>query len=181
VNIFKMNNNEVIGNVYVISDMHFFHEKIIEYADRPFKDIAEHNKIICKNWNETIGDGDTVFVLGDVGFGSNSRLKKLIGTLNGRKILIRGNHDRSHDTMLDIGFYKSVPNLMWKNYYMIHNCSRVGNELYKKSMKIILSGHSHSTLKYNLTNNGRKVVNVCVDAWQFKPVSLMEINKVCLW
>jgi len=173
--VYKLPNFEVIGNVWFISDPHFFHEKIIEYADRPFKDVREMNETIIRNINDKVKEGDTLFCLGDVGFGSNTRLKKLISKINGKKILIRGNHDRSHETMLNVGFGISVPNLMWREFYMIHNAHRVGDNLFNKSMKIVLSGHSHSKLKYNFTSSGRRVINLSLDAWDFKPVSMQEI------
>ena len=39
---------------YYISDLHFGHEKIIQYESRPFKDVAEMNTAYIVKWNHKI-------------------------------------------------------------------------------------------------------------------------------
>lgn len=45
-------------------------------------------------FNDTVHVGDTTFFLGDVAMGKLDRSLDLVGQMNGRKILIPGNHDR---------------------------------------------------------------------------------------
>lgn len=90
---------------WVISDSHFYHNKIIEYCQRPFNTIEEMNQVIIKNWNQVIARDDIVYVLGDFCFGNKETLKEIVSQLNGRKILILGNHDRlTKGAYLDAGF-----------------------------------------------------------------------------
>ncbi len=77
---------------YFIADTHFNHENIIKYCNRPFKNSKEMNEYIISKWNSVVTKDDIVYHLGDVGFGSTEELKKLVSSLNGTKILIRGNH-----------------------------------------------------------------------------------------
>ena len=92
--------------IYFIADTHFNHTNIIKYCNRPFKNTDEMNKYIIKKWNSVVKQTDTVYHLGDVGFGKFEELKTLVGSLNGRKILLRGNHDFKIgvNTWKEIGF-----------------------------------------------------------------------------
>ena len=77
--------------VYFISDLHFGHENIIKYCNRPFDSTAEMDEELIKKWNEKVKPEDTVYVLGDIAL---SKFKvDLIVRLNGKKHLIIGNHD----------------------------------------------------------------------------------------
>ena len=84
-----------MGNLFVISDTHFFHSKILEFerAARPFDSVEEMNEAMVDRWNAIVKKNDAVWHLGDVCFGSKKNLK-IIDRLKGRKNLIMGNHDR---------------------------------------------------------------------------------------
>lgn len=90
---------------WVISDTHFYHDRIIGYCQRPFQTTEEMNQVIIKNWNQVIARDDIVYVLGDFCFGNKEMLKEIVSQLNGRKVLILGNHDRlTKGAYLDAGF-----------------------------------------------------------------------------
>jgi calcineurin-like phosphoesterase family protein len=78
---------------YFISDPHFGHSNIIKYDNRPFKNVTEMNKTLIDKWNNVVKDDDIVYVLGDFGYMSISKIKNILDKLNGTKILIKGNHD----------------------------------------------------------------------------------------
>lgn len=61
-------------------------------CNRPFDSIEEHDAKLIENWNSVVGTNDTVFHLGDVLFGGSMKWHEIIGQLNGRIILIQGNH-----------------------------------------------------------------------------------------
>lgn len=79
---------------YFIGDPHFLHGNIIGHCSRPFKDSSEQTKVIANNWNNTIGEKDDVFILGDLFYrGKASAIHHILSRLNGHKTLIMGNHD----------------------------------------------------------------------------------------
>ena len=77
---------------YYISDIHFGHYNIIRMDGRPFENTEEMDKTIIKNWNNRVTDEDEVYIVGDVGFKGNPP-QDYLKQLNGKKILIIGNHD----------------------------------------------------------------------------------------
>ena len=83
-----------MNKVYVISDTHFGHRKVIEFEKehRPFSTIEEHDRELVQRWNAVVRKDDTVWHLGDVYFGGRDAHLVLAG-LNGVKRLVLGNHD----------------------------------------------------------------------------------------
>ena len=79
--------------VFIISDTHFGHENIIKYCNRPFSSVEEMDEKMIKNWNETVSNNDVVLHLGDFGLGKKEYIASIVKRLNGKKILIMGNHD----------------------------------------------------------------------------------------
>ena len=77
--------------IFIISDTHFDHQFLEDNNLRP-KEIK--TKII-KNWNILVNPEDLVIHLGDVIIGTNASYKSIIPNLNGRKILVIGNHDKN--------------------------------------------------------------------------------------
>jgi len=80
--------------VYFISDTHFFHENIIKYCNRPFTSLEEMNRTLIENWNATVQQDDEIYIVGDFAFGKPETVHQLTQRLNGKKYLIRGNHDK---------------------------------------------------------------------------------------
>lgn len=82
-----------MNNVYIIANTHFGHKKIIEFEKekRPFATIEAHDYELVQRWNSVVRPKDTVWHLGDVFFGKDGHL--VLGSLNGIKKLVLGNHD----------------------------------------------------------------------------------------
>lgn len=143
--------------IYFIADTHFNHENIIKYCNRPFKSTEEMNDYIIKKWNSVVKNEDTVYHLGDVGFGPIDELKKLISNLNGTKILIMGNHDirRNIKKWKEIGFtevYKKK--LIINDFVLTHEPIQ---ELEKNQINIF--GHIHNK---PLEDSFEKSNHICV-------------------
>ena len=155
------------------ADTHFGHANIIKYCNRPFKDVDEMNEVLINNWNERVVKNDTVFHLGDFCFNKLHRGREISTRLNGNIILIKGNHDKKQSikTIID-----SIT-----IYYNGHRIYLIHYPEWANSLMITLAGHVHERWKINYqTNNQNKragfpIVNVGVDVWDFKPISLEEI------
>lgn len=82
---------------YFISDPHFFHENVIRFDKRPFTSVEEMNAKMRDWWNNTVSKKDRVYILGDFIWlpSSNPEYIKFTKSLNGKKVLIKGNHDNA--------------------------------------------------------------------------------------
>lgn len=79
---------------FVIADTHFGHKNIIRYEERPFHTVEEMDSKMVDLWNFVVAPTDLVYVLGDFTLSRRlSIIESLANRLNGRKILIMGNHD----------------------------------------------------------------------------------------
>lgn len=82
---------------WVSADHHFGHVNILTFKRddgtplRPFKTIEEHDETIIANHNAKVHAQDRVYLLGDVCI--NRRARDMLGRLNGRLVLVKGNHD----------------------------------------------------------------------------------------
>jgi len=164
---------------FFTSDWHFFHKKIIEYCDRPFKNEKHMRNKIINNFNEVVCKEDNTFVLGDVAMLGGSQweaLKGIIQKLNGTKHLICGNHDEFRwQRYIDIGF-ATVHSALWLeegglSIVMAHDPSAYCT---LEPNTVFLHGHIHTLYK---SIPEQRVVNVGVDQWDFYPINMEQIKK----
>jgi len=79
------------------SDLHFGHENIIRFCDRPFTDTDEMNSSLSGMINSFVGPDDELWILGDLALGKFENTLGLTRELTaGRIVLVAGNHDRCH-------------------------------------------------------------------------------------
>lgn len=78
--------------IYFISDTHFGHANSITLNNRPFKDVDEMDERMISNWNGKVKPKDAVYILGDL-VHKSAEPEKYLKLLNGKKILVAGNHD----------------------------------------------------------------------------------------
>ena len=84
-----------MGKILFTGDLHFGHENVLAFDNRPFATVDEMDAELIRRWNNKVGKGDLVYVLGDLIWKSrNNDAPALIKSLNGQIILIKGNHDR---------------------------------------------------------------------------------------
>lgn len=104
--------------IWVITDTHFNHRKMIEKGYRP----ADYQHRIIRAWRANVRPMDTIIHLGDVICGRDSQLQRILTNLPGRKVLIRGNHDTSHDDawFIESGFEMVCDALRIGKAYLTH-------------------------------------------------------------
>lgn len=154
---------------FFISDTHFFHRNILKLGrGRPFSSTEEMNERIVQNWNATIKAEDTVYHLGDVAFGKFEDAKEIVQKLNGRKILIKGNHDRSANRMIEMGFVECHNSFVIEaecgKLYLSHKPLVESETLKIFDCRFNFHGHIHE-----LWNKRGVLYNVGVDVRDFTP------------
>lgn len=150
--------------LFVISDTHFGHKAILEYSDRPFKDLDHHNTTLVKRWNETVPEDAIVLHLGDFAMSLLNEENVLkYGPLNGaRKILVAGNHDEKLRLRgLDkLHFHETYDCVRFETGRRSVIASHYPFEVWREDFHI--HGHTHGE-KAEHIKPGR--MDVGVDAW----------------
>lgn len=164
--------------IWFIADPHFGHANIIKYASRPFDDLGQMMQAMLKRWQHSVKPGDLVYVLGDFAIGKLGYTKSLLDYLYGTKILIHGNHDRGHRAMESYGFAACMSSAVLKldglNILLQH---RPLYDPLPKGIDGVLHGHIHRGKLGDLYEAGECAyippynVNLCVELWQYVPVS----------
>ena len=155
---------------FVTADTHFCHENIIKYCNRPFRDLSHMNSALIKKWNTLVSKNDYVFVLGDFSLG-NAELTKQIGLQhNGRKILIKGNHDNlPNQVYFDAGFREvsSYP-ILFDGFYLMSHEPLV---LSQTTPYFNFYGHIHNDERYVDTLTSKCI---SVERTAYQPYKFLE-------
>jgi calcineurin-like phosphoesterase family protein len=181
-------------SVWFTADLHFGHGNVIGYSSRPFADADDMNDALIERWNAVVDVNDTVWVLGDVALGRIAETLPLVGALNGRKLLLAGNHDRcwsGHgsradgwtERYLDAGFAEvhqgarhididQRPVLACHFPYRgdSHDHDRFVEQRPADTGEWLLHGHVHERWR----QRGR-MINVGIDVWDYCPVSEAQL------
>lgn len=157
------------------ADWHLGHENIIKYCDRPFKTARQMDRTIIKRYCERVKPEDTVFFIGDLSMKRRNYKEWYIDTfskLPGTKHLILGNHDTLNPfDYVEAGFTSVHTALDIGDFILAHDPAVATVDINRK----FICGHVH-----RLFRRCGNVVNVGVDIWDFKPVS-MDIIKEWLF
>jgi calcineurin-like phosphoesterase family protein len=151
------------------ADTHFGLAGAIGIFKRPFRSVAEMDDAIIARWNEVVAPADKVWHLGDFAIGATRlRIANLLKQLNGTKYLIIGNNDGAATTHA-VGWenVEHYADIAYEDVRLIlcHYPFRTWDGISKGSYN--LHGHSHGRL-----TPLRRQVDVGVDVWEFRPVSL---------
>lgn len=162
--------------MYFTSDTHFGHKRIIELCNRPFKSASHMDNELAKNWNSVVKNhSDVVYILGDFsmkGKNEESWILRMIKKLKGRKVLILGNHDKLRPfDYVDLGFESVHTSLILGERIML--CHDPAWAVAVPDDWTTLCGHVHDAFK--VLSYPRQIINVGVDVWDYKPVTLKQI------
>jgi len=135
-------------------------------------DVAAHDEALIENWNRVVKPGDTVWHLGDFGFGKYEAMLKIFKRLNGNKHFVCGNHDQvgyelpwatKHD-MKELRIQGTI-------YQLCHFPMRSWNKSYHGARSLF--GHVHGTLSPHCWS-----CDVGTDCWDFTPVSFDQLEEL---
>ena len=155
--------------IYFISDLHFGHERILEFERTQFKTIEEHDNYIIQEYNKVVEEKDTCYILGDLGFGvKKAHIKECLDQLHGTKIIILGNHDEMKKSFFstlngDVQYYDH-PIYLNKRIVLSHVPVKVDDDV------INVHGHLHNAV-LDLPN----YINVNAHIIKYKPLSFREV------
>jgi calcineurin-like phosphoesterase family protein len=168
-------------NIFVISDPHIGHDNIIRFCNRPFANVEEQDIKITGLWNATIRPQDLVIILGDFVWtkGSSELIKEAIKKLNGRKILVRGNHDKKGNVWyLENGVDFICDRFVWdyngKRILFVHNPDHITpDDLCRYAF--ILHGHCHNNVPFMRRSGPVLLVNLSVENINYRPMALIPL------
>lgn len=87
--------------IYFTSDLHLGHNNILKFTGRPYDSMEEMNRELIRNINFRVTKNDWLYILGDVSHHIlPEQTNQLLARINGRKVLVRGNHDKEYDPAL---------------------------------------------------------------------------------
>ena len=152
---------------FFTSDTHYGHEKVIDYCERPFRNLTHMDNTLIKNHNSIVSPDDTVYFLGDFCFKDYKLYKR---RLNGNFIFIRGNHDRNNKVPTKI--LSAVVKHGGKVIYLVHDPIDIVEDV-----EMNLVGHVHKLWKFKKSLKGIPMINVGVDVWDYKPITIEQIMK----
>lgn len=164
---------------FFTSDTHFGHKAVIDFCNRPFKDVEHMNEQLIERWDLLVREQDIVYHLGDFSFMNSTKTKEIVSRLRGRIILVQGNHDNKPHRFFKEIFQSFTELLDGQQIEMSHypykgvdcNDKRDFSEMQLEDKgNWLLHGHVHCLWK----QNGR-MINVGVDRWNYAPVSEQEI------
>lgn len=148
---------------FIISDTHFNHANIIKYANRPFDNVEQMNKVLIDRWNATVGN-NIVWHLGDFGLGKAEQLKPIVSMLKGRIRLVLGNHDKlpvSDYYALGFEYVYNCDIVVFNKFYFSHRPPTTPTPFFH------YFGHLHN--EYNASNYSFNHKCVCVEHTNYTP------------
>jgi calcineurin-like phosphoesterase family protein len=165
-----------MATIWLISDTHFTHANILTFTGddgnliRPgFATVEEMDETMVERWNAVVRPSDHVYHLGDVAM--HRRYLPIVQRLNGKKRLIRGNHDdrfRTRD-LLACGFQEihgiRVIDRAMLTHVPVHPAC-LGR----------FRGNIHGHLHQNASPDG-PYLNVCVEQTNYTPITLEDAIK----
>lgn len=170
-------------NTFIVSDTHFGHKGVCHFLKsdgtklRPWDNPEEMDEYMIEEWNKIVRPNDRVYHLGDVVI--NRRALKTLERLNGRKVLIKGNHDifklADYTPFFDDIRGSHVLDGMIFTHIPVHesNLYRFGTNVH---------GHLHANRVMRKDETGKEVIDerylcVCVEHTDFKPITFDEVKK----
>ena len=161
--------------IFYTADLHFHYKPFL--PGRPFASVEEMDEAMIRLWNETVTDEDTVYVVGDVGYNGGYVPGDALGRLQGRKHLIRGNHDTGFENAPKLfDYFETVTDFNEIDDGETHILLCHYPILYRKRGYMI-HGHLHQARgpEYDILRQMPRMLNAGVDVNFYRPVTLAQL------
>jgi len=171
----------MIPAIFFTSDHHFGHKNIIRFCDRPFANVTEMDEELVQRWNALVGHDDTVYHLGDFTLGGRQAARRYLSRLRGViNFLVTPWHHDKRWLPKDDGLWSASAEVVFLPplvvvqhdppitlcHYPMAGWERSHYGAWH------LHGHSHGRFP-----SVPRRLDVGVDAWDFYPVPLEEIER----
>lgn len=160
-------------SIFFTSDCHLSHDAIRRYCNRPFASMEEMNEKIVSNWNSIVSPKDQVYILGDFAWRNHNHWIQL---LKGKKILVKGNHDKMNQETLRN--FTEVSQILQKTFDGNHQIIMCHFPLISWNARTHgtwhLYGHCHGRIS---ERKGRLAFDVGMDVWNFQVIPYDVIVK----
>ncbi len=162
------------NDIWLISDTHFGHSGILNFFQpdgvsklRPFSTVEEMDETMISNWNAVVKPFDRVYHLGDVVI--NRKALASLARLNGKKRLIRGNHDifRTKDYM---EYFDEIYGVRVLDDMILSHIP-LARESITKRFGVNVHGHTHGNCIADPA-----YLSVCVEHTGFAPIHIDDVR-----
>lgn len=173
--------------IFYMGDIHAGHGNSIRFDNRPWKTVEEMDEGLLRNINSRVTNDDTLVIAGDLTWYKGKKAYDFIRRMNGKKILVRGNHDYEYKPEFISLFEKVVDRLEIQdgdNHVVVSHYP----EFFYKNQRygwIHLYAHVHMGVDYKLCEKIAQEIrdagipcrayNIGCMLWNFFPVTLDEI------
>ncbi|MCL2424927.1 MAG: metallophosphoesterase family protein [Oscillospiraceae bacterium] len=172
---------------FFTADLHFGHEAIIGFCDRPFENITKMNKVLIDNWNSRIRNDDHVYIVGDLYYGGRDgagvdEAIKIVKELNGILHLVAGNHDFPYLKNMEYHYlFADVDQIRYLKHgedsiFLCHYPMAEWSGYFRGSWHIYGHIHNAKNTAYDYMRNQERALNAGVDICDFMPVTFDELK-----
>ena len=156
----KLSFYKIPPQIFFIADTHFDDSYAVKKS--PFHSTRTMNEVIRNNWNRKVSRRDIIYVLGDF---CAHRYHYWCAILNGKKIFIRGNHDKGGNK------YFEYITLGDRKFLLLHDPCKVPPDYDGWA----IHGHIHESY---MVNTGRKLFCVSVLPPKIGPISKLDLAMI---
>ena len=129
------------------------------------------DEALIKNWNDVVTRKDTTYIIGDFAWRDHA---KYFNSLNGKKILVKGNHDKMPQVVYDnfTRIYTGIADIKIDK----QKITLCHFPMYSWNCSVHGAWHLHGHTHNSPFKHPGLAINVGVDMWDYKPVSWKVIK-----
>jgi calcineurin-like phosphoesterase family protein len=173
--------------VRFIGCLHLGHAAIARH--RGWDNAEEHDEHLIEQWNKVVAKRDTTYIVGDITMEKSKDYYKL-DQLNGRKIVVLGNHDRHQDVKLLLEYVDGIAGAVDYKGFILTHVPIHPNEVQFYRGNIHAHIHHENKLEEVVVNNKyldedskpaptlHKYFNVDAHLMGYQPKSIDDLNEI---